>query len=49
MPDEGFQGITDDQKFYIDGSGNVVISFDEYEIGPGSMGIQNFTVGKSLV
>lgn len=49
MPDEGFQGITDDQKFYIDDSGNVVISFDEYEIGPGSMGIQDFVVGKALV
>ena len=49
MPDEGFQGIADDQKFYIDKDGNVVVSFDEYEIGPGSMGIQDFVVGKSLV
>ena len=48
-PDEGFQGIADDQKFYIDKDGNVVVSFDEYEIGPGSMGIQDFVVGKSLV
>lgn len=48
-PDEGFQGISDDQKFYIDEDGNVVVSFDEYEIGPGSMGIQDFVVGKSLV
>lgn len=49
MPDEGFQGISDDQKFYIDQDGNVVVSFDEYAIGPGSMGIQDFIVGKSLV
>ena len=34
---------------YIDKDGNVVVSFDEYEIGPGSMGIQDFVVGKSLV
>ena len=32
-----------------DKDGNVVVSFDEYEIGPGSMGIQDFVVGKSLV
>lgn len=49
MPDEGFQGISDNQKFYIDQDGNVVVSFDEYVIGPGSMGIQDFIVGKSLV
>lgn len=49
MPDEGFHGISDNQKFYIDTDGNVVISFDEFEVAPGFMGIQDFQVGKSLV
>ncbi|WP_195985497.1 anti-sigma-V factor rsiV [Clostridium sp. D33t1_170424_F3] len=49
VPVEGFQGISDQQKFYIDPDGNVVVSFEKYEVGPGSMGIQDFVVGKSLV
>lgn len=49
MPDEGFHGISDDQKFYINEAGNVVVSFNEFEIAPGFMGIQDFEVGKSLL
>jgi len=41
---EGFQGVTADQKFYINKRGNVVAVFAKYEIAPGCMGIQEFEI-----
>lgn len=41
---DGFEGIKADQNFYINERGNCVIVFDEYEIAPGSMGMQAFEV-----
>ena len=40
----GFSGVTDDQAFYLDAGGNPVLFFEKYEIAPGSMGIQSFSV-----
>ena len=34
----GFAGISEDVKFYINGSNRPVIVFDKYEIAPGSSG-----------
>lgn len=42
-----FEGITEDQKFYINEKGNVVIVFDRYEIAPGYMGMPEFEITKS--
>lgn len=39
-----FQTIDDTTPFYLDADGNVVISFPEYSIAPGYMGIQEFTI-----
>ncbi|KYH31776.1 anti-sigma-V factor RsiV [Clostridium tepidiprofundi DSM 19306] len=44
--DMGFNGIKDDQKFYINKDGKVVIVFDKYEIAPGYMGVQEFIIDK---
>lgn len=44
---EDFQGVKDDQNYYFDKDGNLVIAFDEYEIAPGSMGPVEFTVAKT--
>lgn len=41
---EGFTGITDDQAFYIDDQGNVVIVFEKYEISVGSAGPHLFKI-----
>ena len=41
---EGFTTVTEDTPFYLNSNGKVVISFPEYSIAPGSMGIQEFTV-----
>lgn len=48
MPEINWQGIKDDQNFYLDGNGNLVVVFDEYEVAPGYMGAQEFTVERSV-
>ena len=40
----GFQGIADDQPFYINQAGNPVIVFAKYEIAPGYMGKPEFEI-----
>lgn len=44
MKDAAFQGIDSSQPFYIDAGGNVVVVFPKYSIGPGYIGIQEFTI-----
>ncbi len=48
-PIEIFDKISAEQNFYISAEGNLVISFDEYEVGPGCMGIQEFTVPTEVI
>ena len=43
-----WEGIKEDQNFYLDGDGNLVVVFDEYEVAPGYMGAQEFTVQRSV-
>lgn len=39
-----FIGVTKDTLFYINEDGNVVITYDKYEVAPGYMGIQEFVI-----
>lgn len=39
-----FQSIAEDQNFYVDETGRLVIVFDEYEVAPGSMGAPEFAI-----
>lgn len=39
-----FVGVTAETPFYINEAGNAVVSFNEYEVGPGYMGIQEFEI-----
>lgn len=39
-----YEGVKESTPFYINAVGNVVISFDKYEVGPGYMGIQEFEI-----
>lgn len=48
MPEWNWEGIKDDQNFYFDAEGNIVIVFDEYEVAPGYMGAQEFTVERPV-
>ncbi|MFE0559778.1 DUF3298 domain-containing protein [Paenibacillus sp. NPDC058910] len=41
---ESFQSIAKDQSFYINNEGKLVISFDKYEVAPGSMGVVEFII-----
>ncbi len=36
---DNFETIKEDQNFYINEAGNLVLVFDEYEVAPGSMGL----------
>ncbi|WP_340023731.1 DUF3298 domain-containing protein [Paenibacillus sp. FSL K6-1096] len=42
--EELFRSITKDQNFYINQDGKLVISFDEYDVAPGYMGVVEFTI-----
>lgn len=48
VPEDDFQQVKEDQNFRFDEQGNLVISFDEYEVAPGSMGLVYFTVERSV-
>ena len=39
-----FIGVDENTPFYLNETGNVVISYDKYEVGPGYMGIQEFVI-----
>lgn len=41
---EGFRAIDANEAFYITDQGKLVISFDKYEVAPGSMGVQEFEI-----
>ncbi|CEO07080.1 anti-sigma(V) factor RsiV [[Clostridium] sordellii] len=44
-----FKSIKKDQGFYINKSGELVICFDKYEVGPGAMGLIEFTIPKDII
>lgn len=45
---DGYEGIDDEQDFYLDGQNRIVIVFDEYEVAPGYMGVQKFVIPQSV-
>jgi hypothetical protein len=46
---DDFKGINDKQQFYINGEGKLVISFDDYEVAPGAMGIVEFIIPTEIL
>ena len=48
VPEWNFERLKGDQNFYFDEAGNIVISFDEYEVAPGYMGAMEFTVEREV-
>lgn len=46
---EPFEKIEPKQNFYITEDGKLVISFDEYEVGPGYMGVQEFVIPTEIL
>ncbi len=48
-PEDNFNEIKENQSFYLNEDGNLVIVFDEYEVAPGYMGVQSFIIEKELL
>lgn len=44
-----FTSIKDDQNFYFNQQGELVIVFDEYEVGPGYIGSPQFVIPKDVI
>jgi hypothetical protein len=44
-----FEKISKEQNFYITAEGKLVISFDKYEVGPGSTGIAQFVIPTDIL
>lgn len=50
LEEDCFQSIDPEQQdFYINEDGRLVIAFDEYEVAPGSMGAPEFTIPTSVL
>lgn len=45
----GFARVTEENNFYLNEDGELVMVFDEYEVAPGAMGIVEFTIPKEVV
>lgn len=48
MGEDDFTLVESQQNFYISDSGHLVIVFDEYQVGPGSMGSMEFEISPRL-
>lgn len=46
---EGFKAIQENQNFYLNENGSIVIVFDEYEVGPGYIGSPEFVIPADVV
>lgn len=44
-----FEAISNTQNFYINEGGNLVISFDKYEVAPGYMGVLEFVIPTEIL
>ncbi len=47
--EKAFKEIGEDQNYYFDSQGRLVIVFDEHEVAPGSMGTPEFAIQKNLI
>lgn len=47
--DDDFKTIKENQGFYINEKNELVICFDKYEVGPGSMGAVDFTIPNEVL
>lgn len=44
-----FNTIANDQSFYINNEGKLVVSFNKYEVAPGSMGVLEFIIPTNVI
>ena len=48
VPEWNFDKIAEDQDFYVNAEGHVVICFNEYDVAPGSMGCVEFIMPQTI-
>ena len=48
VPEWNFDKIAEDQDFYVNAEGHVVICFNEYDVAPGSMGCVEFIMPQTV-
>lgn len=48
-PEMNFTQIKENQNFYLNDQGAIVICFDEYEVAPGYMGLVEFTIEADIL
>lgn len=48
MPEWDFQGLSEEESFYFNENGELVIAFNEYDVAPGYMGAVEFTIPASV-
>ena len=46
---QGFEEIKENQSFFINDAGNIVICFDKYEVAPGAYGCPEFEIPRDIV
>ena len=49
LPEDNFQQIAENQTFYCNQDGQLVIVFNEYEVAPGFMGCPEFVIGDAVL
>jgi len=49
VPMENFETIANDQSFYINNEGKLIISFNKYEVAPGYMGVSEFSIPTNVI
>ena len=47
--DDLFSKIKPEQNFYFDEKGQLIITFNEYEVAPGYMGVVEFTIPDDVI
>lgn len=48
IEESNFKEIKDNQNFYFSKDNNIVIVFNKYEVGPGSIGVPEFEINKEI-
>lgn len=49
IPEDNWQGLTNDADFYMNNNGELTFLFDKYEVAPGYMGSPAFTIPTDVV
>jgi len=49
VDNSGFESVSENQNYYFNESNELVVSFDEYEVAPGYMGVVEFVIPSDLI